>query len=178
MDIKNIDKCIIKKCYDDGEKAIYEGVVYSVTLKMNIKLAYTEYLNDKGQVVNTILYYSTNTSRCAIDIVRYYRARFQMEFIFRDGKQFTGLADCQARSEAKIHNHVNYAMTAVNISKAIIRQGIEKDQSCSCSIQGIKTELFNRFLLERIFINYDIDPELQNNIELKRKILDFGKVAA
>jgi len=178
VDIKKIDKRIIKKCFDDGEKIIYEGVVYSVSLKINIKLAYTEYLNEKGQVANTILYYSTNTSRCAIDIVRYYRARFQMEFIFRDGKQFTGLADCQARSVEKIHNHVNYAMTAVNISKAIIRQGIDKDQPCSCSIQDIKTELFNRFLLERIFINYDIDPELQNNSELKRKILDFGKVAA
>jgi len=178
VDIKKIDKRIIKKCFDDGEKIIYEGVVYSVSLKINIKLAYTEYLNEKGQVANTILYYSTNTSRCAIDIVRYYRARFQMEFIFRDGKQFTGLADCQARSVEKILNHVNYAMTAVNISKAIIRQGIDKDQPCSCSIQDIKTELFNRFLLERIFINYDIDPELQNNSELKRKILDFGKVAA
>lgn len=178
VDIKKIDKRIIKKCFDDGEKIIYQGVVYSVSLKINIKLAYTEYLNEKGQVANTILYYSTNTSRCAIDIVRYYRARFQMEFIFRDGKQFTGLADCQARSVEKIHNHVNYAMTAVNISKAIIRQGIDKDQPCSCSIQDIKTEFFNRFLLERIFINYDIDPELQNNSELKRKILDFGKVAA
>ena len=69
-------------------------------------------------------------------------------------------------------------MTAVKVSKAIIRQGIEKDQPCSCSIQDIKTELFNRFFLKRIFIKYDIDPELQNNIELKRKILDFGKVAA
>jgi hypothetical protein len=69
-------------------------------------------------------------------------------------------------------------MTSVNISKAIIRQGIEKDQPCSCSIQDIKTELFNQFLLERIFINYDIDPYLQKNIELKRKILNFGKVAA
>lgn len=178
VDIKKIDKRIIKKCFEDGQKIIYEGVVYSVSLKVNIKLAYTEYLNEKGQVTNTILYYSTNTSRCALDIVRYYRARFQMEFIFRDGKQFTGLDDCQARSVAKIHNHVNYAMTAVNISKGIIRQGVDKDQPCSCSIQDIKTELFNRFLLERIFFNYDIDPELQNNNELKRKILDFGKVAA
>ncbi|MBK7635212.1 MAG: hypothetical protein IPJ13_13730 [Saprospiraceae bacterium] len=67
---------------------IYEAVVYAVSLKKNIKMAYTEYMNEKGQVVNTILYYSTNTSQDAIDIVRYYKARFQMEFIFRDGKQY------------------------------------------------------------------------------------------
>ena len=173
-----IDKRIIKKTHQDEEKIIYEGIVYAVSLKRNIKLAYTEYLNDRGQITNTILYYSTNTSRNAIEIVRYYRARFQMEFIFRDGKQFTGLDNCQARSEAKIYNHVNYAMTAVNIAKAIIREDIGKDQPCSCSIQDIKTELFNRFLLERIFINYAVDPELQKNTELRRKILEFGKIAA
>ncbi len=91
-------------------------------------MAYTEYLNEKGEVTNTILYFSTNTSRDSIDIVRYYKARFQMEFIFRDGKQFMGLDNCQARSEEKVHNHVNHAMTAVNIAKAIIRQGnLQKD---------------------------------------------------
>ncbi len=178
VDLKNIDMKKFTKSHEDPEKVIYEAVVYSVSLKMNIKLAYTQYLNEKGDVTNTILYFSTNILRDAIQIVKYYKARFQMEFIFRDGKQYTGLSDCQARSEEKIYNHVNYAMTAVNVSKAIIRQGIQKDQPCICSIQDIKTELFNHFLLERIFINYDIDPKLQNNIELKRKILDFGKVAA
>ncbi len=178
VDLRKIDKRVFKKSYQDEEKVIYQAVVYAVSLKINIKLAYTEYMNEKGQVANTILYYSTNISREAIDIVRYYKARFQMEFIFRDGKQFTGLDNCQARSVEKIHNHVNYAMTAVNVAKAIIRRDIEKDQPTSCSIQDIKTELFNQFLLERIFINYDIDPELQKNNELKRKILDFGKVAA
>lgn len=174
--LNNIDKSVFTKVYEDADKTIYEAVVYSVSLKRNIKLAYTEYQSAKG--VNTILYFSTNTSRSAIDIVRYYRARFQMEFIFRDGKQFTGLDHCQARSESQIYSHVNYAMTAVNIAKAVIRKDTPKDESRSCSIQDIKTELFNQFLLERIFINYRIDPELQKNTELKQKILDFGKVAA
>jgi len=53
-----------------------------------MKLAYTQYLNDKGVVVKTILYYSTNIMRDGINIVKYYKARFQMEFILRDGKQF------------------------------------------------------------------------------------------
>ncbi|MBK8517167.1 MAG: transposase [Saprospiraceae bacterium] len=123
-----MDKSIFKKTFEDETKVIYEAVVYSISLKVNIKVAYTEYLNEKGEVTNTILYFSTNTSRDSIDIVRYYKARFQMEFIFRDGKQFMGLDNCQARSEEKVHNHVNHAMTAVNIAKAIIRQGnLQKD---------------------------------------------------
>lgn len=173
-----IDKRIIKKIYEDDDKVIHEGIVYSISLKMKIKIAYTEYLDSKGEIASTILYFSTNLNRSGIDIVRYYKSRFQMEFIFRDGKQFTGLDDCQARSEEKIYNHVNYAMTAVNVAKGIIRQNKPKDEPMSCSIQDIKTELFNHFLLERIFINYGIDPELQNNQFLRQKILDFGKIAA
>ncbi len=64
---------------------IYEAVVSAVSLlRKKVKWLTQEYMNEKGQVVNTILYYSTNTSRDAIDAVRYYKARFQMEFIFRD----------------------------------------------------------------------------------------------
>jgi hypothetical protein len=178
VNTSKIDKRIIKKTYEDDDKIIYEGVVYSISLKINIKLAYTEYIDGRGNVVNTILYFSTNTQRSGIDVVRYYKARFQMEFIFRDSKQFTGLENCQARSEEKIYNHVNYAMTAVNVAKGIIRQQTPKDKPLSCSIQDIKTELFNQFFLDRIFINYAIDPELKNNIKLRQKILDFGKIAA
>jgi hypothetical protein len=55
---------------------------------------------------------------------------------------------------------------------------MKKDEICVLSIQDVKTELFNQFLLERIFINYGISSELLKNIDLKRNILDIGKVAA
>jgi len=71
-----------------------------------------------------------------------------------------GLDESQARSEENIYSHVNYAMTIVNIPKAIIRKDIEEDQPISYSVRDIKTELYNQYLLERIIINYDIDPEL------------------
>ncbi len=50
-------------------------------------------------------------------ILEYYRTRFQIEFIYRDAKQFTGLNDCQARSEIKLHFHFNASLTAINLAK-------------------------------------------------------------
>ena len=35
------------------------------------------------------------------EILTFYQLRFQIEFLFRDAKQFTGLTHCQARDEAK-----------------------------------------------------------------------------
>jgi hypothetical protein len=39
-----------------------------------------------------------------------YRLRFQIEFLYRDAKQFTGLNDCQARSPSKLNFH-NMSLT-------------------------------------------------------------------
>jgi len=37
----------------------------------------------------------------AMTLIKYYKARFQIEFLFRDAKQYTGLTHCQSwRKEA------------------------------------------------------------------------------
>jgi len=53
----------------------------------------------------------------ALTIYRYDKARFQIEFLFRDAKQFTGLTDCQARSQAKRNLHFNASLSAVTLAK-------------------------------------------------------------
>ena len=32
-------------------------------------------------------------------LIACYKARFQIEFVFRDAKQYTGLMDCQSRKQ-------------------------------------------------------------------------------
>jgi hypothetical protein len=51
-------------------------------------------------------------------LVEFYVARFQIEFLFRDGKQFTGLADCQARAEAALDFQFNAALATLNLARA------------------------------------------------------------
>src|SRR4029453_427117 len=47
-----------------------------------------------------------------------YVARFQIEFLFRDSKQFTGLLDCQARTEAALDFHFNASLATLNLVRA------------------------------------------------------------
>jgi hypothetical protein len=63
---------------------------------------------------------STDLSLSVIQILNYYRARFQIDFLYRDGKQFTGLNDCQARSENKLDFQFNMSLTSINITKKLI----------------------------------------------------------
>jgi Transposase DDE domain len=54
-----------------------------------------------------VLLFSSDVALSAMKIVRFYKARFQMEFLFRDAKGWTGLEGCQAREEKALHFHFN-----------------------------------------------------------------------
>ena len=63
------------------------------------------------------LFFSTDLELPALDIFNYYKARFQIEFIFRDAKQFTGLTDCQARNKEALNFHFNISLSVLNVIK-------------------------------------------------------------
>lgn len=62
-------------------------------------------------------WFSIDTEMKAKDVLDFYRTRFQIEFCYRDNKQFAGLADCQSRDLDKLHFHFNAPLTSVNPDK-------------------------------------------------------------
>ena len=70
-----------------------------------------------GQEVAQKLYFSTDLQQDGKQILQYYRSRFQIEYLYRDAKQHTGLTDCQTRSENKLVFHFNASLKAVNLAK-------------------------------------------------------------
>ena len=50
-----------------------------------------------------------------------YRLRFQLEFHFRDAKQYWGLEDFMSVKETPGYNRANLAMFMVNVSQALMR---------------------------------------------------------
>jgi len=177
IDVKNIDKRRIKLIHKEEGIKIYSSVVNSVGLKRNIKLCYVEFTLSNGKKV-TKLFYSTNLKRCAMKILRYYQARYQMEFIFRDAKQYAGLEQGQGRSKNKIDFHFNASLTSISIGKGIVRQGVGKEESIPISMQDVKTELQNRNMLFRIFSIYGISHSLIKINKKYKDVLNLGKIAA
>lgn len=178
VDTKNIDKRRLRSEYQNDEMTLYSGVVYSISLGTSIKVAFVEYLDKRGQVKASAIYYSTNINRTGIQLVQYYRARYQMEFNFRDAKQHTGLTNCQSISKQKLEFHFNASLTAINIAKAIARNDTPTHQSCSVSIHDVKTELSNMLLMNLILSKYRNDPKFYKNPTDLAEILNFGKIAA
>ena len=178
VNLKNIDKRILKKVEETDTEILYEGNVYSINLKRTVKLCYVMRKKDGKPTNKYVVLFSTNLNHSAKTIFTYYKSRFQIEFLFRDAKQYTGLTHNQARSEAKMNFHANASLSAINIAKAGYYLPVENSLSKPFSMANVKTENFNLFLLDFIFCNLDLKHNSHKLKELRKIVKDIGKIAA
>lgn len=93
---------------------IYEAIVWGNAFKSCCRVAVVLNLDEQGAIQSIKTFCSTDTGMSGIDLFLAYKARYQIEFLYRDGKQHTGLTSCQARSAVKVHFHLNASLTAVS----------------------------------------------------------------
>jgi len=143
----------------DKDIHLYTAVVNSVNLKCNIRLLYLLNTRNKKKPRYALLY-STDTDLDAETMYRYYKARFQIEFIFRDAKQFTGLNDCQARCQQSLDFHFNTSFTVLNLAKVDAYLSFDYDAETPFSLATQKLVYFNEHLLQKVFSILDLDLSL------------------
>ncbi|UOA09099.1 transposase [Methylobacter sp. S3L5C] len=133
---------------------------------------------EKGKTYTALLF-CTDTDCAVLDILRYYKARFQIEFVFRDAKQYTGLCDCQATSEAKLDFHFNASLAALNLLRLEDRQqAVEGSGRHVISIASWKTRKFNAHLLERFSCHLGIDFTAIKSSQGFTDLCNYGAIAA
>jgi putative transposase len=93
--------------------------------------------------------FSTDLDLTADQIVDYYSLRFQIEFNFRDGKQYWGLDDFMNVKSVAVTNAVNLAFLMVNLSAVMLNP--YRDDQPDFSVLDLKTQFrARRFLDETI----------------------------
>jgi len=162
------------KIFRDKKESCYTAVLYCVMLKMNVRIVY---LLNKETDSHTI-FLSTDISMSAKKILSYYRMRFQIEFLIRDAKQFSGLEDCQARDKKKLNFHFNLSLTNVSIAKAQYYLTIPKKERGAFSLQDIKRVQHNALLADFIFSNLELDLNCKKIKQLYEECANFGRMAA
>lgn len=180
MDFKSLKKEYSKLVSQEENEKIYSLKTYSKSLKMNINLVIVYTKNSKN-IWSHKIYFSTNLEQNWDDILQMYRLRFQIEFLYRDAKQFTGLNHCEARSKNKLNFHWNMSLTAINLAKIVhwIPKKDEKpEEEVVFSMSDIKTQYYNELLMNRFISMFGINTELEKNKLKIKQFLDFGKIAA
>lgn len=174
MNIAAIDKCRIKCCYRDKDLQVYAGLVYCVQLKQPVLAAFVYY----GEKEQPEIIIGTDIKMDAMVMCRYYGLRFQVEFLIRDAKQYTGLEECQARDKQKLHTHFNIALTVVSIAKAAYYLSVPAEQRVSFSMADIKMLHMNQLITKRIFSNLAVDLSCRKIKRIYNQCLNFGRLRA
>ena len=109
---------------------------------------------DEGRTGKWQLHFSTDLTQSTPDVLEYYRTRLQLEFCFRDSKQYAGITNCQSTDFRKLAFHFNASLTAINLAKAACnRMGIPY------SISSCKSMIHNTYMLERFICVFGVHPD-------------------
>ena len=92
---------------------LYHGRLHSKTWQCWLQVVYVLPRGADPETKEGVLLYSTDLDLEPERIFRFYGARFQIEFAFRDAKQHLGLNHGQARSKARQHFHFNIVFAAL-----------------------------------------------------------------
>lgn len=174
VDWKSIDKRRFKLCYQDDDMMAYEAVVWSVRLKRQLKVVYVKAVKNKGYEVLVC----SDSEMAGEKVLRYYRLRFQIEFLIRDAKGHTGLDHCQGRSEEKLYNHFNMSMMSVSVVKYHTWAKLPDREEVAFSMRSIKTVCWNQYMTLTIFANLALDMSCTKIKKLYNQCLNIGSMTA
>jgi hypothetical protein len=125
----------------ERELALFTQILWSVSLKRQIRVVI---IKSKKRTVNL---FSTDLELAATEILRLYRSRFRIEFLFRDAKQSAGLNDCQARDKKALEFHWNASFACVNLARIVAQPKKTENPLAVFSMKSLKQRFFNERLL-------------------------------
>ena len=83
-----------------------------------------------------LLLFSSDLALDAEKMIDYYRLRFQLEFNFRDAKQYWGLEDFMNVNKTPVNNAANLSMFMVNVSAKLLAP--LRAEHAECSVLDLK----------------------------------------
>ena len=156
---------------------LYTAIVWHVSLKRRLRVVVL--INGKDpHKPRYIVLAATDVELDSRKLVEFYGARFQIEFLFRDSKQFTGLADCQARAEAALSFHFNASLATLNLARAEELLACADPTPQVFSMASWKQCHFNERLLNLFIERLALDPSWVKNHPCYEELRTYGAIAA
>ena len=172
VDLKDLDMSVFSESYTVDGKLVYRmcsAVVWAVSLGREVRVVMVDYEDTDRKRQTRKVFFSTDTSMSAGDIFDIYRTRFQLEFVFRDAKQFTGLTHCQARNREALSFAFNASLSSVNLARAFA-----KKQGLNLSVGSTKTLLHNAAMVDRFIAMSGKTPNMRLNDTYFKELLFYG----
>ncbi|MCK5679047.1 MAG: transposase [Flavobacteriaceae bacterium] len=181
IDIENINSSFLIKTIDDKNKN-YVDYIYQIQVlnknfrdKLNVVIIIRE--NRKTGKKGNVILFSNNTELSAQKIMDIYSLRFQIEFNFRDAKQFFGLSDFKNIKETQVKNAINLSLFMTLLSKILLIKYRDFFKNNKLSINDLKS-LFRAAMYISKILKIDKNNALTifNSDTYMNKILSIGLI--
>ena len=106
---------------DNLRKDIYQGQFFNKEFAFALNVIVILKTNLETQAQAHVILFSTDLDLAYDKIIKFYSLRFQIEFNFRDAKQYWGLEDFMNIKETAVTNAANLAFFMVNFSSALLQ---------------------------------------------------------
>ena len=123
LDCRNIPSAYLQStCVDkEIETCIYQMALWHKKFADVLNIVVMVKTNGKTRKTAHVVLFSSDLTLEYEQLIDYYRLRFQIEFNFRDAKQYWGLEDFMNVKKLPVFHSANLAMFMVNVSHALIR---------------------------------------------------------
>ncbi len=160
-----------KVATDDAHIVRYHQVLHHVQCQCTLRVVLVVDTKHKRRAVLL----STDVDLDALSLSRYDTARFHIAFLCRDAKQLTGLTDCQARSQSKLHFHCNASLCAVTLATLEARQ--QHGEAASVfSMARLQRRAFKQHLIERISPHGAQGHSLEKSSPEYEELCNYGTI--
>ncbi|MBL6982379.1 MAG: transposase [Anaerolineales bacterium] len=124
IDYRNIpDQYLVEKSTDgDIETRIYQAEMLHREFAQPLNVVIITKTNLKTGAFANINLFSSDLELSWKKIIDYYSLRFQIEFNFRDAKQYWGLEDFMNIREVPLTNALHLSLFMVNVSQVLLRE--------------------------------------------------------
>ena len=123
IDYHNIpEKHLVEKSTEDNiETCIYQTQMLHRSFAQPLNVVIITKTNLQTGAFANVNLFSSDLELSHEKIINYYSLRFQIEFNFRDAKQFWGLEDFMNIKEVPLTNALNLSIFMVNLSQVLLR---------------------------------------------------------
>ena len=164
-------------CESDSERILTQ-VVWSVQWKRQLRVVVVQVLGKQEKVEKYAVLFSTDIRMPAHEIVALYRSRFEIEYVFRDGKQFLGLQDVQMRSSVAIESHWNLALLVMNLARLEALCASGGQEVIVFGVEDMKLRAYNALFAQVILAKLDLEARFEELSSDPSGPLNFGTKAA
>ena len=131
IDYANIPAKYLKETTteDDIRTDIYQVAALHKEFAQPLNVIIIVKTNIKTGAWAHVILFSSDLDLAWEKVIDYYRLRFQIEFNFRDAKQYWGLEDFMNVKETPVTNAINLSLFMVNVSQLLLRYLRHKDSN-------------------------------------------------